>query len=194
LLLGWSNAAAQVNAWSYDFLLRLRPQPPISSAVLLAIDEDSLDAYGGLLHIREPLARALDVLAPLQPAAVAIDIVLSEPGADAENAALERALSRISNVVLAAHLRTNSAEKASGAWQEPLPRFRGPGITLGHVHAEPDSDGVCRRILLAKAGGGKRLWAMALEAYRLAHGGEPIVETEDGLELGPIFIPAPARE
>ena len=194
LLLGWSNAAAQVNAWSYDFLLRLRPHPPVSSAVLLAIDEDSLEAYGGLLHIREPLARALDVLAPLQPAAVAIDIVLSEPGAEAENAALERALSRISNVVLAAHLRTNSAEKASGAWQEPLPRFRGPGITLGHVHAEPDSDGVCRRILLAKAGGGKRLWAMALEAYRLAHGGEPIVETEDGLELGPIFIPSTARE
>jgi hypothetical protein len=53
---------------------------------------------------------------------------------------------------------------------------------------------VCRRILLAKAGGGKRLWAMALEAYRLSHGAAPIVETEAGLEIGASLIPAPLRE
>ncbi len=192
LLLGWSRIGAQANFWAYDFLLRLRPVPHSSSAILLAIDEDSLETFGDLLHLREPLARALEAIARYEPAAVAIDIVLSEPGEESENEALERALAQTPNVVLAAPLRTNSTEKETAAWQEPAPQFR-KSAALGHVHADPDDDGVCRRILLAKAGGGKRLWAMALEAYRLAQGGAPIVETEAGLEIGSIRIPAPLR-
>jgi len=193
IVFGWSRIGSQINFWSYDFLLRLRPAVSSSSAILLAIDEDSLESFGGLLHLREPLARALEVVARQEPAAVAIDIVLSEPGEESDNEALERALAATPNVVLAAHLRTGSSGE-SGAWQEPLPLFRERAAALGHVHADPDDDGVCRRILLAKAGGGKRLWAMALEAYRLAQGGGPVVETEAGLEIRPRRIPAALRE
>jgi hypothetical protein len=64
---------------------------------------------------------------------------------------------------------------------------------LGHVHVDPDDDSVARRVLLAKAVGRERRWAMALEAYRLAQRAREIVETESGLEVGAVTIPAGRR-
>ena len=193
LLLGWSGFGSRIDLLAYDLLSRLH-SPPQPSSILLVVDEDTLEAYGGLLRIREPLARGLEIIAPHKPSAVAIDIVLSEPGEENVNAALQRALSRVPKVVLAAHLRSTAPSEASTGWQEPLPIFSGEAATLGHVHADPDADGVCRRVLLAKAAGRKRLWAMALEAYRLSLGGPPIVETESALEVGDRRIPVSAGE
>jgi len=193
ILLGWSPAGEQADHWFYDFLLRRRPaphEPP--SAVLVAIDEASLEAYGGLLRLRAPLARALKILSRHEPAAVAVDVVLSEPGTEGGNRALEQAIAATPRLVLAANLRSTSGPRG-GEWEEALPRFA-RHAWLGHVHAEPDSDGVCRRVLLAKAAGRTRRWALALEAFRLARGGGPVVETNEGLEAGGRFIPARRRE
>ena len=194
LILGWSQIGVQLDVWVYDLSLRLWPPSAESSAALIvAIDDESLEAYEGLLRLRGPLAEALEIISQHDPAVVAIDIVLSEPGSEAENHRLEEALQRTPNVVLATHLRLNSSPEV-GSWVEPLERFRLPAAALGHVHAEPDDDGVCRRVLLAKVGGMTRRWAMGLEAYRLAHGAELVREADEGLEVGGRFIPASRRE
>ena len=194
LILGWSQIGAQLDVWVYDLSLRLWPPPVESSAALiLAIDDESLEAYEGLLRLRGPLAEALEIISQYDPTVVAIDIVLSEPGRAAENTRLEEALQSTPNVVLATHLRLNSSPEA-GSWVQPLERFRLSAAALGHVHAEPDDDGVCRRVLLAKVGGMTRRWAMGLEAYRLAHGAELVREADEGLEVGGLFIPASRRE
>jgi signal transduction histidine kinase len=194
LLLGWSNAGLQADRWAYDLLLRLHPPPPQrSSCLILAIDEESLNTYGGIAGIRAPLAAAIETLARHEPAALAVDIVLSEPRSPEENAPLERALAAAENVVLATHLRAG-VDSPDTAWEEPLEAFQHHATALGHVHAEPDEDAVCRRVLLAKAGGRTRRWAMALEAYRLAHGGGKILETDAGLAVNDAFIPAAYRE
>ena len=194
LILGWSQIGAQLDVWVYDLSLRLWPPPVESSAALiLAIDDESLEAYEGLLRLRGRLAEALEIISQHDPTVVAIDIVLSEPGSEAENTRLEEALRSTPNVVLATHLRLNSSAEA-GSWVEPLERFELPAAALGHVHAEPDDDGVCRRVLLAKVGGMTRRWAMGLEAYRLAHGAELVREADEGLEVGGLFIPASRRE
>ena len=118
LLLGWSRAGSQLNNSAYDLLLRLYPPPPgPSAAVILAIDEQTLNHYGGLLRMRQPLARALEIVSRFQPAAVAIDIVLSEPGSEPENLNLERALASLPNVILATHLSSASMDSASGSRQ-----------------------------------------------------------------------------
>ena len=194
LILGWSRVGAQLDVWVYDLSLRLWP-PPVerSAALILAIDDETLEAYEGLLRLRGPLAEALEIISRHDPAVVAIDIVLSEPGSEAENKRLEEALGGAPNVVLATHLRLNSGPEA-GAWVEPLERFARQSAALGHVHAEPDDDGVCRRVLPAKVGGMTQRWAMGLEAYRLAHGAEIIRESGEGLEVGGRFIPASRRE
>ena len=199
LLLGWSRAGSQLDNFAYDLLLRLYPPPPGPSAsVILAIDEQTLNDYGGLLRMREPLAWALKIISRFKPAAVAIDIVLSEPGNEAENQRLEQALASLPNVVLATHLSSTSVNSASasgrGAWEEPLERFKKHAAVLGHVHADPDNDGVNRQILLAKAGGANRRWAMALEAYRLQLGEDHIRETASGIDVGTAFVPAPSSQ
>ena len=195
-LFGWSRAGSQLNNSAYDLLLRLYPpSAEPSAAVILAIDEQTLNDYGGLLRMRQPLARALEIVSRFQPAAVAIDIVFSEPGNEAENQKLERALESLPNVVLATHLSSASMNPASGsrqnAWEEPIEQFRKHAAARGHVHADPDNDGVNRQVLLAKIGGANRRWAMALEAYRLGLGEDRIRETAAGLELGEAFVPAP---
>ena len=196
LLLGWSRVGSQFNSSAYDLLLRVYP-PPLgpSASIILGIDEHTLNTHGGLLGMRDPLAQALEVISRFKPAAVAIDIVLSEPGNEAENHKLEQALASLPNVVLATHLSStsmNSTNVAQGAaWEEPLDRFKKHAAALGHVHADPDNDGVNRQVLLAKVGGATRRWAMALEAYRLAAGEAGFRETALGLELGETFVPAP---
>lgn len=190
LAISWTGAGQQIDHWAYDFLLRLSTTPHArSSAVIVSINEASLAAYGGSLRLREPLARALEAMAASPPAAVAVDIVLSEPGIPESNEHLAAAIAALPNVVLATHLRASGGE-----WEEPLAMFREHAAALGHVHVDPDDDSVARRVLLAKAVGRKRRWAMALEAFRLARGAAEIVETESGIEVGAVSIPTNRRD
>jgi len=189
ILLSWTPIGRQFDFWAYDFLLRLFPPPPEpSAAIILAIDEKTLAASGGLTNLRRPVGEALQTLARYQPAVVAVDIVLSERRDEAENQELLDALRAGPPVVLAANLRADR-----DGWETPVEPFREAASTLGHVHAEPDADGLCRRVLLAKAAGRERRWALGLEAYRLAQGGPDIIESPDGLSLGDRFIPATFR-
>lgn len=191
LVIGWSALGVQADRALYDFLLRVNPPPAQSSrSLILAFDDKTLAPPGGLQRLREPLAQALAVLARYEPKAVAIDLLLTEPGDEKANAALEEALAAMGNVILATHL--TAAEDVR--WLEPLAAFRKHAAALGHVHAAPDQDGVSRRIVLAKASGSDRRWALALEALRIAEGVDRIVETEAGLDVGDVFVPVPRRE
>ncbi len=193
LLLAWGPPGAQLDRWAYDaILVALPPTPGPSASVIVAIDEESLDELGGLGNLRGPLARALAVIERNEPSAIALDIVLAEPRTSEENEPLTQVFEAIGNEVLAANLRAANQAGAT-SWEMPLAAFSEHAAALGHVHAEPDSDGVCRRIVLAKAAGRTRLWAMALEAYRLSIGAPEIVETADGLEFGGHKTPAATR-
>jgi len=191
LALAWSSLGRQIDFWAYDLLLRaLPPSQQKSASVIVAIDEQTLETYGGLLALRSPLAQALDILSQADPLAVAVDVVLSEPRTPEENAPLAEALGRIPTVVLAANLR---AEQGAG-WEMPIEPFARHAAAVGHAHAEPDPDGVCRRVLLAKAHDRTRLWSMGLETHRVASGAPPIAETPQHLELGDARIPASYRD
>lgn len=189
LLLSWTPIGRQFDFFAYDFLLRLFPPPSSpSAAVIVAIDERTLAESGGLTNLRRPVGQALQNLAAYDPAVVAVDIVLSERRDPSENQLLADGLRAGPPVVLAANLRADG-----DGWENPLDSFAESAAALGHVHAEPDADGVCRRILLAKAAGRKRLWALGLEAHRLAKGGADIIESPEGLALADGFVPAPTR-
>jgi CHASE2 domain-containing sensor protein len=77
LLFAWSPAGRAVDLAAYDVLLRLHPPSGgPSKAVILAVDEASLEAVGGILELRQPLGEALQIVAQHDPAVVAVDIVL----------------------------------------------------------------------------------------------------------------------
>ena len=194
LMAAWSAVGQQqLDPLAYDFLLRLRPPAarPVS-AVVVALDEETLRAYGNMARLRPALAAALEVISKAGARAVAVDIQLADRDDPHLDERLSRALEAIPNLVLATTL-VEDPRRGQVAWEEPRPEF-GRKAALGHVHADPDLGGVCRQVLLEKVGGSHRRWALALEAFRLASGGGDIVETEDALEVGGVSIPASRRE
>ena len=192
LLVAWSDVGRQLDAYAYDFLLRLRPpQARPASAVVVALDEETLRANRGLAHLRRPLAEVMRVIAGSGAKAVAVDLLLADRDEPELDATLSQNLGATPNLVLATNLVEDSNRKLY--WEDPLPKFS-RGAVLGHVHADPDPDAVSRQVLLEKAAVSRRRWALALEAFRLASGGQPIVESAEALEIGGLSIPASRRE
>ncbi len=182
---GWTTFGIQIDNDAYDFFFRLHPATnPSPESVVLAIDERTLMSMGGVRNLRGILARGLDAIAGSGAKAVVVDLILADAGDPDQDEALEAALARCPNLVLASEL-------IPGEWENPLPRFRRTAAAVGHVHADPDPfDNVTRRLPLEKAAGTDRRWALSLEAFRLARGAAYITETPDTLEVAGVTIPA----
>jgi len=177
---------AQIDNDAYDWMFR-RYQPPAwqTESVLLAIDEPSLIAFGGVPGLRKPLAEALKLIAAASPKTVAVDLILADKTDPAIDTRLEEALRATPHLVLACQLLPDGS-----AWEDPQPRFRATAAALGHVHAEPDElDSVGRSLPLEKAAGRVRRWALSLEAFRVSRGAQ-IVESPGDLEVGGRVIPS----
>jgi signal transduction histidine kinase len=156
--------------------------------VLVAIDDAAAARFGPLPLPRATLAAGLARLAGAQPAVLAVDLLIAEPGPPEGDAALAAALARFPKVVLGTALSSDG--DAGGSWIEPLPALARLGVAA-HVHAAPDPDGDVRSVLLWKEGQGKRRWAFGLEAARLLLNAGAPLEQRDAVGLGTIRIPAP---
>ena len=81
LTVSWTSFGAQIDNDAYDWMFRLyRPPAWTTESILLAIDEPSLNAYGGVPGLRKPLAQALRLISAAAPKAVAVDLILAHPG------------------------------------------------------------------------------------------------------------------
>jgi signal transduction histidine kinase len=187
LTLSWTSFGKQIDSDAYDQIFRLyTPRPWRTESILLAIDQPSLNAYGGISHLRKPLTEALERISAASPKTVAVDLILVDQTDPIIDASLEAAMRATPNLVLACRLLPDGS-----AWEDPLPRFRAAAAALGHVHAEPDSlDTVARTLPLEKATQHDRRWALALEAYRVSRGGVQIVESPADLDIGGRVIPS----
>src|SRR4051794_2439828 len=180
---GWTSLASRMDRDAYDWMSRAVPPPPTRpQSVVLAFDEQSLTAIGGLRNIRSGLAAAVETIIRAKPAVVAIDVVLSDAGDPAENARLAAVFRRTSNLILA-----SDVIPGAGVWENPIPDFRALARGVGHAHAAPDP--VSRVLPLELVAGHDRRWAMALEAARLMLNTD-IVESPDSLQVGSIEVPA----
>ncbi len=184
---GWTSPATRFDDYMYDWLLGLYPAPDAEPAsVVLAIDDATLNAFGGQRSLRPILARAVRLAAAAHPRVLALDVLISDATTPADDRDLEAALAEANNLVLPAEVSPD------GAWEFPLEMFRTRAWALGHVEADPRSeDGVTRQIPLEAVAGHRRLWAEALESYRLWVGAAAIVESQDDLMVGAMRIPAP---
>lgn len=195
-LLAWNGLTQQLNAALGDLILRLaaaRQASPEQPLAILAVDDASLAAYGPLPLGRPVLAKALDLLAEARPRVLVVDILLAGERGAAEDALLAQALSRFPRRVLAGaiqqHLTAANAETQGDPWVLPLPLFQ-EGAVLGHAHAEPDSDGIVRSVLLRKRAGTRSQWALGLQAARLYLNAEAPLESGEALLLGAHRIPS----
>jgi signal transduction histidine kinase len=192
-ILAWNGLVQQGNASALDMLLRLSPTRPSTgreSVVLLAIDDETVSRYGPLPLNRAVVAEALMRIASAEPKVLVVDVLLSEKTREADDASLAGALSRFPRVVLAAALEAPQEDKQS-RWLTPLPEFQRHAFALGHVHLEPDRDGLARTLLLTKVNADDRYWALGFEAFRAALGTqEPPTEYANDLRIGNRRVPA----
>ncbi len=158
----------QINDYVYDGMFRAYqpPKPAHPESVVLAIDELTLMDCGGIRGIRRPIARALRLLAPVKPKAVAVDVILADQGdpKSKEDAALAEAFRATPNLVLSTELIDGGR-----TWEDPLPEFAS-GARLGHVSTVMDKDGMTRSILIDQHNAGVQRGALALEAFLLSRG------------------------
>jgi signal transduction histidine kinase len=192
-LLAWNGLVQAADASGYDILVRLSPKAQNQaqkSVVLLAVDDDTVSRYGPLPLNRSVLADALDRVATADPKVLVVDILLSERTQPAADLRLADALGRFPKVVLAAALESSPGGKVS-RWITPLPEFRSRAYAIGHVHLEPDRDGIARSLLLAKENGETRYWALGFEAFRAAVGAQaPPIEYPDRVVVGQHNVPS----
>lgn len=184
--LGAQFFGGELDNYAYDTMLRsYQPAPWRYKSAILAIDDQTLVAIGGIQGVRPPLAKALRLVSAARPKTVAIDVTLADhaPSADGD---LADAMRQTPNLVLASDLDENG-------WEDPIPEFASAaGGHLGEVHAAPDNnDEITRAIPLQKAFPPHQRWALALEAFRLYSGASRIIESPQGLQVGAETIPVP---
>jgi signal transduction histidine kinase/CHASE2 domain-containing sensor protein len=166
LLLSFTIYFAELNYTAYDFVLRLAgPLPPSSPTTIVAIDEDSLARVGTWPWSREKLALLIQRVSLGKPRAVALDLLLNDKTTEQADNALALAIANGPPVVLAT--RRDSVNGVE-LWRQPLDRFAQKDVRLGHVHADPDFDGIIRRVLSAKAGEGQVVPAFAFQTLHAA--------------------------
>jgi signal transduction histidine kinase len=186
MIAGWTSLAEGMEGSAYDWMFRVLPPKAIrASCAVLAFDETTLNRTGGMRKLRRTLAETLTRLEKEPPSVVAIDVGLYDSGDanDPDDAALEQALARIPNLVLASDILPGEDR-----WEDPLPRFRKHARSVGHVHAAPDP--VSRKLPLEVIAGRDRRWAMALEAYRLHQRAQTIEESPQNLVVSGAIVPA----
>ena len=170
-VLAWNGLVQAGNVSAFDMFLRLSPTRPNSarkSVVLLAIDDETVSRFGPLPLNRAVVAEALNRISA-EPSVLVVDVLLSERTREAEDARLSNALGRFPKVVLATALEATDENKQP-RWIMPLPEFQRHAFAVGHVHFEPDRDGLARTLLLTKANAGNRYWALGFEAFRASMG------------------------
>ncbi len=191
--LAWNGLVQQGNASAFDMLLRLSPARPSSArenVVLLALDDETVSRYGPLPINRAVVAEALKRVASAEPKVLVVDVLLSEKTREADDASLADALRRFPRVVLAAALEATQDGKQP-RWLTPLPEFQCHAFALGHVHLEPDRDGLARTLLLTKVNADNRYWALGFEAFRAAlEAPGPPTEYAKELSVGNRLVPA----
>jgi len=149
LLLSWTTPFSGLNSTAYDFTLRLAGPVSIQSPTLIVgIDNDSLSRIGRWPWSREKLALLIDSIGRAKPRTIAVDVLLDDRTTSEADHKLAIAIANSGPTVLAAHMdRVQGTER----WLQPDPLFLQTHVRLGHVHTDPDFDGINRRILSVKA-------------------------------------------
>ena len=186
ILAGFNQLAMRVDNYAYDLMLSGLKEAWTPKSVVVAIDEETLSARGGVRNMRPILAEALDKIRAAGADAIAIDVILADEGDVAEDTRLEAAMRQDQRQSLIL-----SSELVKGQWENPIPRFKTLARSIGHVDLEPDRlDGVSRQIPLEEAAQGDRRWALSLETLRVYIGNHhiesydaAIVESPEDLEI-----------
>lgn len=161
-----SRTTARIDDALYDVLVGFRAPPPSGRILIVAIDDPSVAALGRWPWPRSIHARLLERLATAKPAAIAYDVLFTEPGPPIDDAQLAAALKEAPPTGLPVLFETPGSNGRAIDVTPPVEPIRGAAAGLGHVALLPDEDGTARAALLSFQADG-RDWPHLMEwAYR----------------------------
>jgi len=161
LLLQTTSIPERLDFWLYDTLITTYPTEPTDDAIIVAIDELSVDRLGRWPWPRTTHARLIDKLDAAGADTIVFDILFPEPSP--EDLELASAMREHGNVILPLHLSPPSRNHLISE-QLPAPELASAAAGLGHAHVELDEDGLARGLYLFN-GLGDQLWpSLALAA------------------------------
>lgn len=159
----WS-VVARLDAALYDTVLTLHGHAPRDDIVIVAIDDQSLDAVGRWPWPRSRLAELISRVGNARPRAIGVDILLIEPDvAHPEgDRALMAAIAQAGRLILPA---LPERTEQGRVYHYP---FLGVNATIAHINAAPDADSVVRGVYQAEGPRGRVLDHLAVQLARQA--------------------------
>ncbi|MBI4432478.1 MAG: CHASE2 domain-containing protein [Candidatus Omnitrophica bacterium] len=140
---------------TYDLRMILKSDGNTDKRIcVIEISDESIAAIGRWPWDRAWHSALLKALKEAGAKAVIFDVIFSEPSDPEKDAGLAQAIAESGNVYLA---------EADGL--ESLPEFRAGMKGSGHIHLNPDKDGVMRRIPLFMDFGGKKIPQLSLAYF-----------------------------
>ncbi|XAH25041.1 CHASE2 domain-containing protein [Xylophilus sp. GW821-FHT01B05] len=170
-VLGWQVGLGRADRALYDLFSAIAPPAPSDEVVIVAIDERSLAEVGRWPWPRDVHADLVERISAQSPAAIGLDLLLSEPDPDpAVDRRLAAALQRSGRVVLPVF----TVRLPGGVVQPMLPvaPLAAAARALGHVSVEADADGVVRSVFLREGQGGR--WWEHFSVALLQVAGRPL--------------------
>lgn len=141
----WS-VVARLDAALYDAVVTLHGHAPRDDIVIVAIDDQSLDAVGRWPWPRSRLADLIARVGQARPRAIGVDILLIEP--DLAHPEGDRAL--IEAIRQAGHVILPALPERTEQGRVYHYPFLGINAAVSHINAAPDADSVVRGMYLAE--------------------------------------------
>lgn len=145
--LSFGAAAERANNAVYDFMAGLKQHPVNDAIAVVVIDDRSIAALGRWPWPRTQHAQLIDQVSEAGAAAVAYDILFTEPD-PASDAQLAAAMARAGNVYLPLLIEQSGSAAEPFRVIRPVAGLRDSAAGLGQVLLTPDRDSVLRRLPL----------------------------------------------
>ncbi|GAQ30402.1 multi-sensor signal transduction histidine kinase [Ralstonia sp. NT80] len=159
----WS-VVERLDSALYDTVITLHGHPARDDIVIVAIDDQSLDAMGRWPWPRRRLADLLARVGAAHPRGIGVDILFIEPDLahPEDDHALAAAVAQAGHVILPA---LPERTEQGRVYHYP---FLGIEATVAHINAAADADSVVRGVYLAEGPRGHVLDHLAVQLARLA--------------------------
>lgn len=177
------RATMRIDNLIYDQMVQIDSRPQSQHILLVAIDGESLQRVGRWPWPRQMHVRLIDQLNKAAPAAIAYDVLFTEPGPAEGDKQLGAAIARAKHLFVPLAFVSPGQNGAAFDPTQPIPAVQHAASGVGHVNLRVDADGAVRRAELS-FGDEKHRWPHLMELVRRS-----VQKTPSVIAQEPMLIP-----
>lgn len=155
--------------WSLQDRLYQKSGSTDTRIIIIGIDDKSLEKLGRWPWGRDRHGKLIEIISNGKPAVIGVDIIFSEPSANAsEDEALAAAVRNAGNVVLPVYAvfsdDNTSGRSVISALEKPIQGLA-ENAKIGHINTIPEKDGIIRKTPLYFDYSGENVSSFAWQVY-----------------------------